>query len=639
MFAKKFLSIVSFLFIGSQFISSSNATALFSCPSIDNECEEGVATLSGTDKYCISGGKIYQFKEGINPAAGRRRDEGECLRKQQVTDAGTYVFEDDGNGGSLITLGNDGTVTVTGNLKMYTCSTGGNSCSQAYGYVSIGSTYYSIPKNSLTLCSEVTGFAADDTGVCDNTSTSEYKYCLDSDKKIYKYKAAGDGETCSTEEHSTGPNVFVFEDDGSNGGADLITLGTSTITSSGSNLMIYQCSNGSENKLSCSRTYGYIYDGDGTKYYAVKADGTVEDVTDSIGTNNCATEEMTGKLHDTNKLCLFGKTSSTLVSGAIDTAGTYIMNNVEGNVFTSGLGTADASSNKSIVIQATTNVFYLVPDDYDYCITDTDNSVTPTFKEFCTHDQANANCSPIAECTGNLCKRGDGNNVAAECAIDLTDENSSSNCKAGGYYLGSTNSGASTLIKDTGSNGYLIKCESAVKCDVETLEIGYYKYAGYAHKYIQCSVQGSACSVVDVVSKNDCTDDGVETGGIINNSSGVDVICLDTTVADGVVLGATADYFVPGAASDNIFNSSVEGKYVKVSVDANKAILADLIAVDANVPKYQYTDDTYKVYGRDASDKSDTVCKTGNVLVEFKHDEDDNDVTHNYYKKHVTYEN
>lgn len=635
MFAKKFLSIVGFLFIGSQFISSSNATGLYECPSITNECDEGKGVFTGSSKYCFSDNKIFKFEVDENPSL-RRRDAGECLRKQQVTDAGTYVFEDDGNGGSLITLGNDGTVTVPGNLKKYTCTAGGNSCSQTYGYVSIGSTYYSIPKNSLTLCSEVTGFAADDDDACANTSTSEHKYCLDSDKKIYKYKAAGDGQTCSTEEHSTVPGVFVFEDEGSNGGADLITLGTSTITSSGSKLMIYQCSNGSENKLSCSRTYGYIYDGDAT-YYALKADGTVEDVTSGIATNNCNTEDMTGKLHDTNKLCLFGKTSSTLVSNAITSAGTYIMNNVEGNVFTNGLGTADGSSSKSIVIQATTNVFSLVPDDYDYCITDTDNSVTPTFKEFCVNSIAS--CSPIAECSGNLCKREDNNNVAAECAIDLTSESSSSNCKAGGYYLGSSNSGASTLIKNTGTDGYLIRCDSAVKCVLETLDVGYYKYAGQANKYIKCSVQGTACSVVDVVSKNDCTDDDVNTGDVIKNNSGNDVICLDTTVAAGVVLGATADYFVPGATSDNIFNSSEEGKYVKVSVDANKAILSAKIGDDANVPKYQYTDDTYKVYGRDASDKGTTVCKAGNVLVEFKHDANDNGDNCNYYKKHVTYKN
>jgi len=173
--------------------------------------------------------------------------------------------------------------------------------------------------------------------------------------KIYGY--TGTDSVCDI---ST-PGVYVFQDAGTNSGATSVTLGT-TVISNKDNLMIYRCSKGVNNELSCSRTYGYIYDGDGNKYYAVNADGTVTDVSSEIASNNCNSATMTGKLHDTNKLCLFGKTSSTLVSSAITVAGTYIMNNVGGNVFTNGLGASDGSEDKSIVIQATPNVFSLVSD-------------------------------------------------------------------------------------------------------------------------------------------------------------------------------------------------------------------------------------------------------------------------------------
>jgi len=55
------------------------------------------------------------------------------------------------------------------------------------------------------------------------------------------------------------------------------------------------------------------------------------------------------------------------------------------------------------------------------------------------------------------------------------------------------------------------------------------------------------------------------------------------------------------------------------------------------VPKYIYTDENLKTHARTDVDKSTTVCVVGNIIIEFKHEEDD--ASYNYYKKHVTFKN
>ncbi|KAL6632867.1 hypothetical protein LY90DRAFT_512898 [Neocallimastix californiae] len=583
--------------------------------SITDPCVTTTASLS----YCFddASDKIYGFSD-TNLS---------CV----INTENTFAFEDSGSGGKFVTLGSDSAYDVSdaNDLFLFKCGEGGANCAQTYGYALVKDVYYTIPKSKITDCT-----TASVTKSLEGDCSSPTHYCLlSNDGKIYGYD-----DTTTTCAINT-PGVYVFEDEGTNSGATLKALGTDTLTLE--NLMLYQCSLGIDNALSCSRTYGYIYDSNGgTDFLALSADGSVESVKGDIASNTCTSEAMIGKLQDTNKLCLFGKADSPIVSDAITAGGqSYIMNNVEGNIFTNGLGATDGSSTKSIVIKNSQNIFSLVFDDYDYCIDSSDNTIIATFQEFCQNNQED--CTPKAECKNSICTRSDGNNSSSGssgCTINVG--GTSSGCTENGYYL-TDGAESGTKIQSEGSEGYLFQCtgSNGVTCVAvpqASLKIGYYLYANESNKYIKCTDYGH-CSVVDVkTSATGCndvngSDPKYSVGDIINNGTN-DVLCLDISVATGIIIGTQASYF---ADKNSIFHSK-DDEYVLINATTDHTVvLSD--KVTGSVPKYIYTDENLKTHARTDVDKSTTVCVVGNIIIEFKHEEDD--ASYNYYKKHVTFKN
>lgn len=635
MFGKKILSIVGLLFLGSQV----SGTDLFSCPTPENPCGGDVTGLTNNGKYCIdSESKIYQFETGTTPGAVQRRAEGPCLKKgEQISTEGIHVFEDDGNGGTYLgTLGSGSTYSVSNenNLKIYNCNTGGNTCTQKYGYSSIGETYYNIPKTSITLCSTVSDYT---TPCSSGTASGSYKYCLDNDGTVFKYES---GTSCVYKEQVEA-GVYVFEDGGSNGGATLINLGAATSQiNNKDNLMLYHCSKGSTNVLKCSRTYGYIndkYDSTRDDYYAISADGTVTKYASGSGLEaSCSSGSNTGKLSTNKKLCLFGEAASPIESNVITTPGTYIMNNVEGNVFTNGLGATDGSSGKSIVIKSNGTIMYLVSDDYDYCF-DEHDVATPTFEEFC-NNQAES-CSNKAECSSTLCKRTQDAAVAASCSITIG---------AGGVGTGVGCTLNAYYLVDNASQGavgdYLYQCNvnDGKTCN-KISKIGYFKDGADNNKYIKCETADSCVNINVVTDKTDCNN-SVNVGDIIKISGGEggesEVLCLDTSKANGITLGGQANYFV---GNNNIFNNEETGKkFVKVDVDTDSVVLSAKLASDTG-NKYEYTDTDFKVYARAIGNtEPNAICSASKTIVEFKHTQgdcpSDCETDTPYYEIHVVYQ-
>jgi len=145
MFAKKLLSIVSALFIGSQLISVVNADAaeLTSCASLTNYLADGCTSSGGSGKYCLDSGILYEYDDGEDSDPKACVTIGDPLN---VSHGDIKVFIDDGTsaGGALL-----GATDVNGSnkdkLKMYHCFGISNvDCKQTFGYHLANGQYLTI---------------------------------------------------------------------------------------------------------------------------------------------------------------------------------------------------------------------------------------------------------------------------------------------------------------------------------------------------------------------------------------------------------------------------------------------------------------------------------------------------------------
>ncbi|OUM69765.1 hypothetical protein PIROE2DRAFT_2187 [Piromyces sp. E2] len=457
----------------------------------------------------------------------------------------------------------------------------------------------------------VTTFTANEP--CDVATSPDTKtYCIHTDGLIYAYDGAA--STCAIK----AADVYAFTSNGAVG-ATHVALGSNIEITDGE-LLLYRCSYGHKNKLSCSRTYGYaLINGN---VYTVKSDNTVGETALNTITTDCKNASHFGTIIGDRTLCLKVDQSNPLkTTRSIDdttaTPNYYIMLNKSGNIFT---GTE--ADNKNIVVEARPNAIVLDSDGndknfntnnnntYDYCVDDTDNSLTATFEEFC--DNEIYGCTVKAEReVGNVWKRDD---ETYGCTIVIG--GTSSGCQDNGYYLVDGITG-SLDPKEEGSN-YLAYCSdygrTCTVVDSTYLRVGYYKYAGKAGKYIQCTGY-KQCSVIEVEEKTNC-EAATAVGSIINNEN--DVLCLSQANGyNGIPLNANADYFAKGVAG-NIFNTEATEKYVKVNVVAGSSVvLSDKLGSDAVT--YAYTDTDLKAYERAAGKTNPTVCAASATIVEFKH--------------------
>jgi len=146
-----------------------------------------------------------------------------------------------------------------------------------------------------------------------------------------------------------------------------------------------------------------------------------------------------------------------------------------------------------------------------------------------------------------------------------------------GYYL-TDGAESGTKIQSEGSEGYLFQCtgSNGVTCVAvpqASLKIGYYLYANESNKYIKCTDYGH-CSVVDVkTSATGCndvngSDPKYSVGDIINNGTN-DVLCLDISVATGIIIGTQASYF---ADKNSIFHSK-DDEYVLINATTDHTVV------------------------------------------------------------------
>ena len=197
--------------------------------------------------------------------------------------------------------------------------------------------------SGMTSCTGASVSNYDTKGDC---TIGENTYCIDDDGIIYGY--SGNSSTCAI----NAPGIYAFTNAGGNEGSTSIVLGSDTVVTAGQ-LLLYRCSYGHENKLECSRTYGYALIN--SKVYTVKSDKEVVETdlsTITEGSDECKSGNP-GIIIKTKELCLKVDDSPILSRTIDDTTATpnyYIMANVAGNIFTG----ADVN-NKNIVVEARPN--------------------------------------------------------------------------------------------------------------------------------------------------------------------------------------------------------------------------------------------------------------------------------------------
>ncbi|OUM69766.1 hypothetical protein PIROE2DRAFT_68490 [Piromyces sp. E2] len=469
---------------------------------------------------------------------------------------------------------------------------------------------------ALTSCANVANMDEE----CDG-ATSTSKYCIHSDGKIYEIET---NEGCAIKgTQIQGAGIKVFDDDGSNAGGFLKTttgIGTQV------NYSVYRCT-GTGAATTCEQTYGYVQLDENV--CTIGKEGSPACVAATSIVAACDGADIGSLCSDSGiKVKL---TATPDLTKKIDDDGAvvnYMMKNVASNVFTNAVSAGEDNVNpvkKNIIIEARENAIVLLSNSYDYCEGD-DGVVVPTFKDFC----ANANddqCQKILECTNGLCKRNE-----VTCTIIALGGSASPGCN--GFYIGTSASGGA-LVTNTATAGTLFDCTDGTCVVYTSFKVGYYKYADNAEQYIKCSAVNS-CKPVDIVSgKSDCSA-GVSVGDVINDGDD-NILCLDATEKGGVILaeGNTYDgnYLMNGIA-EGIMNTK-PAEFVIVTVSGETVKLADKVA--NSIPRYKYTSDVYKVYERDTTTKTADVCTAPNVIVEYKHKE--NDEGHNYYEVHVTHTN
>eukprot|EP00833_Pecoramyces_ruminatium_P005582 jgi/Orpsp1_1/1179614/evm.model.c7180000070067.1 len=429
------------------------------------------------------------------------------------------------------------------------------------------------------------------------TSNAELKYCLQGTSYIYGYTSGGSNTaTCKL---AAGTHVFL--DDAILGASDEITAGNKD------DLKIYQCTGVTSS--TCKTTYGYVYNNE--QYLEISASSTNAilelplTTVASLSGGDCEAGTLYNNEGDSAiELCLGNKVYTQGI--AESSIKTYVMNNVEGNVFTNVLDN-DPSEDQPMVIQVGDNKIVLATSGYDYCAGE-NSEVSETFKEFCTHATNNPCEGHPYECANTgLCTR-----QVDECVIK---DGASEDCEAGYYIVGASPNGEGVYspVETSGDAGVLFHCDGD-NCGPATtgFKPGYYKNkAGGDVKYIKCSAQDE-CEAVGVSVGCDAVGNIISDGGL--------KICLDINTPSASLFTASGNHFISinddikVNNSNDLFTAKKTGDYIVVKINEENVILESL---DSGSDKYIYTDATLKIY---AKVDRNAVCNADTVLVEFKYD-------------------
>jgi len=495
----------------------------------------------------------------------------------------------------------------------------------------IGSQLLSLVSGTaLTPCSDET-LALTNSGALSSVTTGctfgGTSYCL-SGTSIYGY-TSGEGNTATCVIDNEGTYVLL---------GDAKLNGETIDASNKDTLKIYQCTGVSDVK--CLQTFGYVLSS-GNQYLTINASGTNAFVAkeaiatvESLSGGNCND----GVLYNDSgniQLCLGGKVYSQKIDET-SIIKSYVLNNVEGNIFTNA-DSDDANKNKPMVVNVGDNKIILSTNAYDYCA-GSNSEVSETFKEFCTSANDPCTDSPYeCESTG-ICKK---EQRDTSCKIK-DDGTANGSCNTSGYYIINTTDSAdgdgfrSLVLKSDGDSkvGTLINCSTANTCTPVPgtgFQKGYYKNAASTGEndapYIKCTANND-CTIITAVS-SDCTNVGDIT------FASVFKICLDKGVAvtpvDINTTSTSQSHFV-SLDNASIFGDVNAGKYVKVEAANGNVLLSTPGKVDI-AKAYYYTDTTYKIHAK--AEKSG-VCTASKTIIEFKFDKSGStDDTLIVYDKHA----
>jgi len=166
MFAKKFLSFIGTLFMGSQLLSGVMATAADDLPICTGITTETVCIKNGsTGHYCVMNGNIYgQVSSGLEAC-------------EEKFTSGIHIF--DGAGTKVDLSGSDSVTTE--DLVMYDCD--GGKCTRTYGYVLYNGNYYTIGADGNDVADSVTNTQCTDSDVGTLVLDDDVFLCLSEGQK------------------------------------------------------------------------------------------------------------------------------------------------------------------------------------------------------------------------------------------------------------------------------------------------------------------------------------------------------------------------------------------------------------------------------------------------------------------------
>lgn len=167
-------------------------------------------------------------------------------------------------------------------------------------------------------------------------------YCID-DTVIYGF------EENTAECKISNEGIYVFHNDK--------LLGDEDTVEGGFTVKIYQCTGGNT-EINCKKTYGYVLNNN--QLLEINASGINvdpkkidDDDTESISTiDECNPGEIYIFNESNIRLCISSSVYSDTISS--ETIKTYIMNNIQGNIFTT-VSSDDVDNDKLIIIQIGNN--------------------------------------------------------------------------------------------------------------------------------------------------------------------------------------------------------------------------------------------------------------------------------------------
>jgi len=415
-----------------------------------------------------------------------------------------------------------------------------------------------------------------------------------------------------------------------------VSVASGTVFSSGTVLLKV----GNKAVVQLSGTYGYYLNNEDTNSIIRTKNGGYEKVASTtIMDNTCTGEGMVGGLivdtNNSNKfyVCVDGTDENRVEISSSDSSTVYYY-----AIIGTGTKSLIGSSGHTVLMKKTKNYVELVNAvNEDESIIYVDSTTRQL------SDEASFNsCSPtgsVIQYTLSGTDIIDKKICVKSCQLD-----SGSGCPSG-YYLADDHK---VLITEGDTTGTLYQCNGSSSCSIvpmSQMPIGYVQNSGSIYPeseipYIACTLYGNTitCKTVDVetvdesgavISTTDCSSRNV--GDLIRDTgedkSTVYKMCLSTTQSP-ILLDrdstTVTNYFIKLDTETPFMKTKHPSNYVILNLKGGNAILNGVTEGEEDHNKYQYTDNTQRIYekssGNDTLDKAkeENTCKPGKTIYEYK---------------------